>query len=244
MENPVEATYLKIPQPGVNGWHKFSFNADVSDSYEIITYAQAGTYAQIAAEDTIEVLSANGGDTTQKLTLFGIDNKGNQVSEQVSLNGATVVETSTTWRYYECCLLDVDCAGAITIRRATGNTYISGVSIGHLTDYTCQHFNGEKTSYITFFDANLLDNAEDAIIVDLRWYPDDADCLDAADGFLILDRIVLHAAVIATEAPRTKPKCYPQGIRCPRGGWIVPYGLGGSGEGTQGCYVTLQGFDI
>lgn len=243
MENPIEATLLSRPVLGANGWHKFADNTDIDAALEIMAFIQASPYAQIASAEEIEVVSANGADTTQYITIFGIDNAdGNQTSERIGpLTGATAVTTTTVFRYYEGALLDKECAGAVTIRKKTGDTFISGIAIGSLTDYVCQHFNGEKTTYITYFDAGLDDNATDTVTFDLRWYPDDADCLDAGDGFIILDRIVAHGVAIATSAPGGLGKAYAQPIRCPAGGWIAVYALAGQ-DNCEG-FVTLQGFD-
>ena len=89
------------------------------------------------------------------------------------------------------------------------------------------------------FKAGINDNVPDTVTFDLRWYPDDADCLDAGDGFLILDRIV---CVGISEVQQPAPIIYPQPIECPAGGWIVVYGLGGAAN-CMG-HVTLQGFDM
>ena len=57
--------------------------------------ANTYTAANQPQADTIEVVSANGADTTQTIIHVGVDANGNRVEESVSLNGATAVGIGT-----------------------------------------------------------------------------------------------------------------------------------------------------
>ena len=97
-----------------------------------------------------------------------------------------------------------------------------------------QHFTGEKDSYITYFKgASTNDSSQ--IIYQLRYYPDDADCLDASDGYEVLDSI-------AASTFDTKESYYPQPIRCKAGGWIAVYGIGMAADANGA--IILQGYDV
>lgn len=234
MQYTQDAILTHQPVKGARGWHIHAKNDVVGDAFEIV--ARSMSYAQLAAEETLEVLSAQAADTTQKLTIFGINDSGKQYQETVSLNGTTVVNTTGTFRYVENAVLDKEAAGAITIRKKTGDTLIMTIAVGSIESQICQHFNGEKKSYVTMFSAQL-ESLDNDCLVELRWYPDDADCLDAGDGFKVLDRIPLYV----TEGPNPAPHVYPQHILVPAGGWLSVYAKGAAASAVVSA--TIQGYD-
>ena len=218
------------------GWSVHVEDNDIDlNTQELITELDT-TYAQLAAEDTIEVLSSSALDITQTVTVRGIDDSGNKVSEEIALNttaGTTAVESSTTFRYIDQAEVDIECAGVITIRRATGDTFIVSIPIGELEAGIMQHFNGQYNSYITYW--GVTTDVSNTIRFELRWYPSDADCLDDGDGYKVLDRIS------TAETSDTVSGHILQPIKCNRGGWISVYGAGIINNQTGS--VTMEGYD-
>lgn len=193
---------------------------------------ETGTaFAQLTVEDTIEVLSAQAGDT-QIVTLFGIDNDGVRAQETVTLNGTTAVESVKTWRYIEEVRLNAEAAGNVTVRRTTGNIFITGIVAGQLTDGNAQLFTNEFAGFIrriTVFSST----ASDIITAELRWYPDEDDCLDSGDGFVILDTIIANALLSSSRE-------YSEPLRIPPGGWLAVFVKANNNDSGGG--VTIHGW--
>lgn len=230
-----ECVLLNQPRAGARGWHLHAYNSVIGDSLEMMA-PSTFTYAQNDGEDQIEVLSSDGADTTQYVTIYGIDNSGNKIREKMGvLTGATAVLSTNTFRYIENAWVDAETAGTVTIQDEDDNS-IAEIEIGSLNTGIAQHFNGESESYITFFAGGLYDGTKDATY-ELRWYPDDADCLDAGDGFEVLDR--LYCPVESGHDSHS----YPMPIGpLPKGGWIVVYAIADAASAKGWC--TLQGFDV
>ena len=234
---PREAVYLGNMAHGAMGFHIHAANDTIGQAWEIQARSMATAYAQLAAADTIEIVSASGDDTTQKVTVFGVNSAGNRVYETGTLNGATAVDLATTFSYIENAYADKECAGIVTVRRNTGATFIMEVPVGELNSQVCQHFNGQYRAAVTMFGANLEDLDQDCL-VQLRWYPDDADCLDSGDGYEVLDRIPLYV----TEGPNPTPHIYPQPIILPAGGWLSAWVYGQAASANAS--VTIQGYNF
>jgi hypothetical protein len=220
----------------VKGWSVFSADDDIDTTAQMITELDT-TYAQLAAEDEIEVLSSSTSDITQTVTIKGIDSNGNQVEEDVALStlgdGTTVTTSDTIFRYIDQASLDVPTVGTVTIRRETGDTFIISIPPAILEAGIVQHFNGEKVSYLYGWDASVT-STTGTVTYDLRWYPDDSKCLSPTTGMVTLDTIAL------TNALGTESHELPN-IRLPKGGWLTVYATGGSAnaDGT----VRIYGFD-
>ena len=220
----------------VTGWSIFVADDDIDTTPQLVTELDT-TYAQLAAEDKVEVLSSSALDITQTITVEGIDNKGNRVKEEIALNttaGTTAVTSSTTFRYIDQVGADIPCAGTITVRRATGDTFIISIPIGMLKAGVVQHFNGDKNSYITGWYAAVT-STTGAISYDLRWYPDDSYCLAPTTGFATLDTISLTNTV-DSETYHSLPT-----INLPKGGWLTVYATGGAAN-SDGI-VRIEGYD-
>lgn len=232
-----EATLFQKPAPGARGWHVHSYNDDVDATLEIMAPTFGTTYAQLAANDLVEGDSDQAGDTTQKLSVWGINSAGKKAEETISLNGTTAVNGTVTWSYIENIRANALSAGIMFLSRDTGNTYIMEIEAGFLTSSIAQHFNGEDESYITFFGGGLYDTTDDCLL-ELRWYPDDSSCRGTSTGYEVLDRIFTPL-----EVGSMPPHIYPQPIGpLPPGGWIVVYAAAASANAK--AYVTLQGFDM
>lgn len=83
--------------------------------------------------DTVEVVSDAAGDTTQTVTVYGRNTGGSLINEVINLNGTTVVNGATTFERIEKIVVSAAHTGAITVRKATGDTAIVIIESGVLT---------------------------------------------------------------------------------------------------------------
>jgi hypothetical protein len=216
------------------GWTVSVKDIDIDTTPELVTEL-ATTYAQLAAEDQLEVLSSNAADIGQVVTVTGINNKGKKVSDTFSLLGATASDSTLTFRYVDQASVDSECAGVITVRRKTGDTFITSIPVGLLDAGMVQHFNGEDDSYVTGWGVSRL-TADEVVSFDLRFYPDDADSLDATDGMTTKDSLFLEPE------NGTAKTTFDQPIRLKAGGWLAVYGVADSANSD--ARVTISGYDV
>ena len=229
-----ECTLFSQPMSGVRGWHLHAYNSVIGGTLEFMA-PSTFTYAQNDGVDQLEFVSSDSGDTTQYITAYGIDQYSKKVSQNVILTGDTVVLSTDTWLYFENAWLDAEAAGTVTIQDEDNNS-IAEIEIGSINTGIAQHFNGEEESYVTFFAGGLYDGTKDATYV-LRWYPDEADCLDAGDGFEILDE--LYCPVESGHDNHVYPT--PIGP-LPKNGWLSVWAIADAASAKG--WVTLQGFDV
>jgi len=81
--------------------YKFGNNAQVADSVETI-WQQGGLYSYLSAESVLKVSSSSANDTSagtgaRTVQLFGLDGDYNEISEVVTLNGQTAVNTTQSY---------------------------------------------------------------------------------------------------------------------------------------------------
>lgn len=234
----VEAEYERNKDYRVyetKGFHIFAADDDLSTSATLLTELDT-TYAQLAAEDQIEVLSSSSSDTTQTVTVVGIDNSGDKISEDFTLTGTTVALSAATFRYIDQVSVDIECAGVITVQRET-DTFIISIPIGQLNGQVSQHFNGEDVTYVTYWACGV-NTTTGNVTFELRHYKDDADCLDSSDGFITLDTIYIDKTVTS---PYNVVHNYSLPIKLPAGGWLGVWAKAGTDDADG--YTILQGYD-
>jgi len=90
-------------------------------------------FSDISANDTVEVLSSNVGDTTQTVTVTGRNVAGSIVSDVLSLNGTTVVNGVVSFERILKIVINASHAGTITLRKASDNVTIATIESGVLT---------------------------------------------------------------------------------------------------------------
>jgi len=152
-------------------------------------------FTQLAADDTIELISSAAGDTTQKATLVGISTSNTLlVTSAVKLNGTTAVDV-TGYRYIENVFLDSPCAGTVTIRRETGPATIATITIGQLSTSVVHMFCYQSTEAVRGriygWGARIRGAAH--INAQLFYFPDVTKARGLATGMLILGDIVTNA---------------------------------------------------
>jgi len=224
------------PAPtGARGWHIHSLNDAIGSGLGIMAPSFGTTYRQLDTDGIVEADSDQSGDTTQTMTVYGIDSDGNKANEDIELNGVTAVDGAVTFSYIENIWVDALSAGIMFLQENTGPQYIMEVEAGFLNSGIAQHFNGELESYITFFAGGLYDETKDAMY-ELRWYPDDSSCRGTSTGYEVLDRLYCPVESGHDNHP------YPMPIGpLPSGGWLVVYAMADA-TSAKG-WVTLQGFD-
>ncbi len=89
-------------------------------------------FVQLAADDDIEVLSANAGDTTQVVTVDGRDSTGAFVTATATLNGTTpvILSPATDFERVLSISMDGDAVGVVTVRRSVAGALIFDIPIG------------------------------------------------------------------------------------------------------------------
>lgn len=225
-------------------WSIWATNDDVDESaYELI--ADYDSWAQITETDKIELVSADAADSTMRVVLVGIDKRDStRYVEKVQLKGTSVATTADSFYALEYAFVDSGDApvGAVTIRDASGNTAITTIAATKMIDYVGHKFMygstlGKKTrSYVTGWWGQVL-TTTGTISLQLRWYPElRGNAYDLADGFYVIDTIVLPATVGA-EAWHV----FPQPVELVGPGILAIYGLGGAANSD--CNVMMQGYD-
>ena len=214
--------FFGADQAKATGVHVFAYDADIDTGISLVTtYA---SFAQLAAEDSLEAVSSAAGDTTQSITVIGVDSGGRRQYTTKALNGTTAVTLDRTWRYVENCYLNMECAGNVTLRRATGDTAINLIAIGQVAADVVQHFSGDDNiCWLLGWWAGTPYAQVQGIWFELRWYPSDADCLDPTDGYRILDRIDVDTSLTAASNTSIQ-RTFPSPIQLPAGGWVCVYG--------------------
>lgn len=87
------------------------------------------------ANDGLEIVSSDNGDTTQTITIIGTTNGTDTVVvENVALTGTTQADTvKTNWGVILAVKLDAVAAGTVTVREASGNQTVVDLTTGTLS---------------------------------------------------------------------------------------------------------------
>ena len=99
-----EEFYLQVARSQIAGHEtnfKFGFNPDVDDALETI-WTQGGLYSYLSATTILKVSSSSTDDTAagtgaRTVEIFGLDGNYNEISETVTLNGQTAVNTTNSY---------------------------------------------------------------------------------------------------------------------------------------------------
>lgn len=109
---------------------------DASESGDTIHTSAAGiAFTNQPANDGVEVVSDDAGDTTQTVTIIGTTTGTDTVVAQtVALNGTTFAATAKTdWGQILAVKLDAAAAGTVTVREASGDQTITTLAAGVLS---------------------------------------------------------------------------------------------------------------
>lgn len=221
----------------IDGFHRVYLDIDVDAAIELISYiADDTSYAQPATSDTLEVVSSDANDTTQTITVYGVDDKGKRVSESFELNGTTAVGGSSTFAFVEYAKLDAVTAGEITIREATDDSTITAIPIGNITTTDAILLTGEYDLYITQIIYGTY-TATGGVSFEVFYYADDDDFKSTTD-YEVIDYTYVEAR--NANAPTETIHTYSQALRIPSGAMIAIYGIGENANSDG--YVIVQGY--
>lgn len=115
--------------------------ADGTTSGGAIDVDNRPVFTQLAANDTLEMVSSQAGDTTQSVTVTGRLATGVIDSEAKTVNGVSVVSFTHTLERVLKVLMNADATGIITIRRASTGPTVGTIPVG------------ERGFYAMFYDS-------------------------------------------------------------------------------------------
>lgn len=119
--------------------HKFGANDNVGTSIQPVSLS--GNYRTPTTAQTLEILSDNAGDTSngagaRKVKIFGLNSSGEEIQEEVTLNGLTPVTLSNQYlRIYRYYVLESGTYASQTQGSHLGEITIRGVGGGDLWSY-------------------------------------------------------------------------------------------------------------
>jgi hypothetical protein len=120
------------------------------------------TFTNQPASNTLEFLSSSDNDTTQTVTITGIDASDNRETETITLNGLTVVESAASdWKDIYMVSKSADTEGTVTIRNKTAETTIT--TLGLTTVFKIDTFPwqvGDEMEVTTFTNQPVSDSLE------------------------------------------------------------------------------------
>lgn len=115
--------------PGTDGYDTMLATLSASALTFLATKAEAGLTtertADIAAPGVLEYLSSDAGDTTQTVTVYGLDASDLPVTETVSLTGTTVVTGTQSFAKVLGCVKSAATLGTVTVRSTVPTTLFS-----------------------------------------------------------------------------------------------------------------------
>ena len=186
-----------VPDDLGSGNQGFDVYCSVTNAAGAAVPCSTNAFTQMAADDTIEVLSSSAADVGQVVTVWGIGADGvrRTIAESFTLNGVSAVAGSLNFSLFRHAYIDAETAGTITIQRATGAVLITTITIGNLATEIAHWFahsvTKQEEGFITYWNAILRPTVAgtfDAnVVTTLRVYPDLLDARDMTDGFIRRD---------------------------------------------------------
>ena len=143
--NKTEAFELQVARGQIRGHqirHIFGYNPDLDSAAEETVWTAGGLYAHASSPTIMKVSSTSTLDTSagvgaRTISILGINSTGNEVSETVTLNGQTAVNTTHTYTEIQSALVtSVGSAthneGNISIGTGTVTGGVPAVIYGHI----------------------------------------------------------------------------------------------------------------
>ncbi|MCZ6868112.1 MAG: hypothetical protein O7G84_01250 [Gammaproteobacteria bacterium] len=162
-----EAIFDVTYTPGADGYDTALGTINATTFTIAATKAESGLEAERAADipapGVLDVVSSNAGDTTQSITVFGLDGVGAVINEVIALNGTTNVQGTTSFTKVLAIRLSASAAGTVTVSdfpiSVTLFTVLTTVLTRGLVDLT----NAPAAGVVTV--AAVADFAADAVIL-------------------------------------------------------------------------------
>jgi hypothetical protein len=132
----------------------------LSASFERDDLGQDGLVTtQATGGASLEIISSDVGDTTQTVTVYGLNASGQPQSQTATLNGTSAVAVPGTWNLQTGVALSAAAAGTVTVRNAAGAVVVFDVPPATLTeglasvDIPVDDVNGGPTTLTMVADA-------------------------------------------------------------------------------------------
>uniref|UniRef100_A0A6M3IIU7 Uncharacterized protein n=1 Tax=viral metagenome TaxID=1070528 RepID=A0A6M3IIU7_9ZZZZ len=213
---------------------------DIDAAYELI--AGYDSYAQMAANDSLEVVLGTDGTATDSVRYQtrGIRSDSLAAMEIGRVSGAEIDTLSTNWMFFESVLIDSGkSAGsdATYIRRLGAGVTSSVIAAGDADDRVCQYFasKGER-AFIHSWQAGVT-STTGTVNFQLRLYPD-WRAARGTSGYTYF-RVLDHVALTATQS---ESEVRPLDIYLPVGSWLAVYGLGGAANSDGWARMTVHSY--
>jgi hypothetical protein len=233
-----DTTKERVRDYEVKGWSTYVSDDDIDLNSALITDLDT-TYAQLASADKIEIVSASALDITQTVTVTGVGKDGKKIIESIALdttNGTTAVASVNTFMFVDQVKVNRTCAGVLTIRKATGDTFIVSIPAGRLEGGVAQHFPGDKDTYVTMWKPAVT-STDGIIEFQLRRYSSAPYCLTPTVGYEIVDEISM------TNARDYSDMFFEEPVKIEKGGWLAVTARGIGTSNVDGS-VLIQGYDV
>jgi hypothetical protein len=150
----LDETIEVFDELGATGKFTLQYGADVSRAALIATRATAAVLAssfevlfendslgqddlvttQAVGGASLEVVSSDAADTTQVVTVFGLNGTGIPQTQSVTLNGLSAVAVPGTWNLETAVVLDTAAAGIVTVQNAAGAVVVFDIPIATLSE--------------------------------------------------------------------------------------------------------------
>ena len=122
-------------------------------------------FVQLAADDDLEVLSDNAGDTTQIVTVDGRDPSGAFVTATATVNGlgAVILAPATIFERVLSISMDSDALGNVTVRRSVAGATVFVIPIGERGSSLLFINAASSAAPVTRFDKFFWRNTDPAL---------------------------------------------------------------------------------
>jgi hypothetical protein len=120
-------------------------------------------FTQLAANDIVEMVSDNAGDTTQSVTITGRDAAGAWTTDSKTVNGTTVVDFAGTWERVLKIVMDSDAAGIVTVRRDAAGPTLSTIPVGERGFYAMFLKSASESGSTTRFEKMFWKNTDPSL---------------------------------------------------------------------------------
>lgn len=108
-----------IYAPGADGYDTMLGSISATQFLAVATKAETGLVAERAADigapGVLDAVSSVAGDTTQSLTVYGLDGSGNAIAETIALTGTANVQGLTSFTKVIGCRLNAVTVGTVTV---------------------------------------------------------------------------------------------------------------------------------
>lgn len=144
-----------------NMWHIAAKDTDIDTAFDVVS--EDAAWAQITADDEIEIKSSSTADQGMNVKVLGVDSAGDRkliIVVTDSSNGTTVVPSTQKFTSIENAWLEELAAGTITIQKEADNVAIQAITTGQLWAPTVHHYAGDRASYITAWGCRNLESAQ------------------------------------------------------------------------------------